>query len=74
MSSAATSTPCVKVCVLDPILALCIGCGRTLAEISAWSGMSESERRAVMAGLSERIRLARPLAAGDASLESGRAR
>ncbi len=58
MSSPAISTPCVKVCVIDPLSALCVGCGRMVAEIAAWSGMSEAERRAVMAGLGERMRLA----------------
>jgi predicted Fe-S protein YdhL (DUF1289 family) len=49
------STPCINVCVLDPLSALCIGCGRTAAEITAWSTMSESERIAVMAGLGQRL-------------------
>jgi uncharacterized protein len=49
------STPCVDVCVLDPLSALCIGCGRTGAEISAWSTMSEPERIAIMAGLGQRL-------------------
>jgi len=40
-------SPCNKVCTLDPISASCIGCGRTLAEIGAWSRMSDAERAAV---------------------------
>ncbi|AMJ59282.1 DUF1289 domain-containing protein [Bosea sp. PAMC 26642] len=48
------STPCVKICVIDPINRLCEGCGRTLSEIAAWSSMSEAERLAVMARLAER--------------------
>ena len=59
MSVSAVSTPCVKVCAVDPISALCIGCGRTTAEIAAWGGMSESERTTIMAGLGERLRDAR---------------
>jgi len=55
----AVSTPCINVCVLDPLSALCIGCGRTGAEISAWSTMSEGERIAVMAELDERLTEAR---------------
>ena len=57
------STPCVKICVVDPLSALCIGCGRTVAEIAAWSEMSEGERRDIMAGLDERMRAARSRAA-----------
>jgi uncharacterized protein len=53
------STPCVKVCVIDPHSALCVGCGRTVAEIAAWTAMSEAERGAVMAGLGRRMALAR---------------
>ncbi len=61
MSFPTLSTPCVKVCAVDPLSALCVGCGRTVAEIAAWSGMNETERRAVMAGLGERLRLANSL-------------
>jgi uncharacterized protein len=57
------STPCVNVCVLDPLSALCIGCGRTAAEIAAWTTMSEADRIAVMAGLARRLAEARSRAA-----------
>ena len=30
------SSPCVKICVIDPLSALCIGCGRTGDEIARW--------------------------------------
>ncbi len=63
MSAPTISTPCVKVCVIDPRSALCVGCGRSLAEIAAWSAMSEAERGIVMAGLGERLALARSRAA-----------
>jgi uncharacterized protein len=53
------STPCINVCVIDSLSALCIGCGRTAAEIAAWAGMSETERIAVMAGLDQRLAQAR---------------
>jgi uncharacterized protein len=53
--SAPISTPCINVCVIDPLSALCIGCGRTAAEIAAWTTMSEAERVAVMAGLAQRL-------------------
>ena len=36
MPAADISTPCVKICVVDPVLALCVGCGRSVAEIAAW--------------------------------------
>jgi uncharacterized protein len=53
------STPCINVCVLDPLSTLCIGCGRTGEEITAWATMSETERLAVMAGLDQRLTEAR---------------
>ena len=50
------STPCIKVCVIDPVGRLCTGCGRSLQEIAQWGGMSETERLAIMAKLPERLR------------------
>ncbi|MEM8647051.1 MAG: DUF1289 domain-containing protein, partial [Pseudomonadota bacterium] len=29
-------SPCIKICVVDPETDLCIGCGRTKAEIAGW--------------------------------------
>jgi uncharacterized protein len=41
-------SPCNKVCVIDAACGLCIGCGRTLAEISGWITMTADNRRRVM--------------------------
>lgn len=49
------STPCIKVCVIDPVSKLCEGCGRTLAEIAQWGRLSESERLTIMAALPKRL-------------------
>jgi predicted Fe-S protein YdhL (DUF1289 family) len=49
-------SPCVKVCTYDPGTGLCRGCGRTLEEITAWSSLTDGERRAVMEKLPERLR------------------
>ena len=54
--SPALSTPCIRVCVLDPDLGLCLGCGRTLDEIAQWGRLTESERLAIIAGLDARLR------------------
>lgn len=48
------STPCIKVCVIDPASGLCEGCGRTLKEIAQWARLSEAERLKIMAELPER--------------------
>lgn len=52
------STPCLRVCILDPETGLCEGCGRTGQEIADWYLMTEEQRLAVMAGLEERMRRA----------------
>ncbi len=57
---AAPSTPCIRLCVLDPVSGLCEGCGRTRDEIALWGSMSEPQRRAVMATLEGRLRAAYP--------------
>ncbi len=49
-------TPCVNICVLDDATGTCVGCGRTVAEIAGWTGMSDRERRAIMAALPDRMR------------------
>jgi len=49
------STPCVKVCIVDGKRGLCVGCGRTLAEIAAWGSLDEERRRAIMADLPQRL-------------------
>jgi uncharacterized protein len=48
------STPCIRVCVLDPDAELCLGCGRTIDEIARWSAMTEAERTRIMAELPRR--------------------
>ena len=52
----ADSTPCIKICVIDPASKLCEGCGRTLVEIAQWGGLSEAARQAIMVELPERLR------------------
>ena len=47
-------SPCIKVCQMDPVRGVCIGCCRTLDEIARWGGMSDAERAAVVNSLSER--------------------
>jgi predicted Fe-S protein YdhL (DUF1289 family) len=48
-------SPCVKICAIDPASELCMGCGRTLGEITRWYGMSNDERSLIMAELPARI-------------------
>jgi len=55
METELPTTPCIKVCAVSSATGLCIGCGRTLKEIAAWGGLSERERRAIMAELPHRL-------------------
>jgi uncharacterized protein len=53
-------SPCVKLCVIHPEERLCVGCYRTIEEISAWSRLTHEDRATIMADLPERApRLAR---------------
>jgi uncharacterized protein len=60
MPTEIVSTPCVKVCIVDGKSGLCVGCGRTLAEIAAWGAMTEERRRAIITELAERLAKAAP--------------
>lgn len=48
-------SPCVKICTYEPGAGLCLGCGRTLAEIAGWASMRDAERRRIMAELPARM-------------------
>jgi uncharacterized protein len=48
-------TPCSKVCAVDPVSTLCVGCGRTVAEIAGWIGFTPAERTRIMAELPQRL-------------------
>jgi predicted Fe-S protein YdhL (DUF1289 family) len=48
-------SPCNKVCVVDPISALCVGCGRSPAEIAGWIAFGPDERARIMAELPGRL-------------------
>ena len=48
-------SPCNKICTVDPVSGLCLGCGRTLQEIERWTAYSDTERARVMAELPQRL-------------------
>lgn len=52
------SSPCIRVCLIDPETGLCEGCGRTREEIARWYRLPEEERVRIMAELPERMRRA----------------
>jgi predicted Fe-S protein YdhL (DUF1289 family) len=65
MTSAETGieTPCTQVCIVHPMLKLCIGCGRSLDEIARWRDYGAAERARIMAQLPARL-AAMPAATG----------
>lgn len=46
-SEATVASPCIDICRLDA-QGLCVGCRRTLGEISEWSRASETRRRDIL--------------------------
>lgn len=51
-------SPCVNVCQMHPEKHYCIGCLRTLDEISDWLDMQDKEKREVLARLEQRKKAA----------------
>ena len=51
-------SPCTSVCTMDDSTGWCRGCYRTLDEIAAWSALDDDDKRAVLARLPIRARLA----------------
>lgn len=51
----APPSPCTGVCVIDPASALCRGCARTLAEITAWYRAGATEKQAILVRCEKRL-------------------
>lgn len=49
------ASPCTRVCTLNDD-DVCLGCGRTLVEITRWSTMPEAEKAACVQQAHERLR------------------
>jgi predicted Fe-S protein YdhL (DUF1289 family) len=48
-------SPCINVCTLDARSRRCLGCGRTIDEISHWTSLTEAERTRIMGELAGRL-------------------
>jgi predicted Fe-S protein YdhL (DUF1289 family) len=55
-SAVRPNSPCTNICRMDPATGWCLGCGRTIAEITAWSRWSAEEREPVWQALPSRHR------------------
>ncbi|MGB0499477.1 MAG: DUF1289 domain-containing protein [Rubricella sp.] len=53
-------SPCINICVVHPDARLCIGCYRSIDEITSWTRMSPQERTRIVEALPARA----PLVAG----------
>lgn len=47
-------SPCTNVCQIHPETRLCLGCARSIDEISDWSRLTHDQRAAIMAELPTR--------------------
>lgn len=54
MTTPAIESPCIRVCTLDTVSGLCLGCWRSIDEITRWGRMDAAERRRIMAELAGR--------------------
>ncbi|WP_343079408.1 DUF1289 domain-containing protein [Ostreiculturibacter nitratireducens] len=60
-------SPCVKICSIHPVERICIGCYRTVEEITAWSRMAPESRRRIMSELKARAPVLRQRRGGRAA-------
>ena len=51
----APPSPCISVCQMDPQTGWCIGCLRSIEEISAWSGNTDHDKREAWKRIGERL-------------------
>lgn len=53
-------SPCINVCALDSGNRLCLGCFRSIDEISLWSRISNDERLNILAAARQRREQLKP--------------
>jgi uncharacterized protein len=61
-------SPCNNICTVDKVSALCVGCGRTLAEITAWSRYTDDGRTRITTELPQRLSRLRGTGAASAGV------
>ena len=50
-----TASPCINICEIDLKTNICMGCGRTMKEISNWINMSDLEKEKLIFDLKNRV-------------------
>lgn len=53
-------SPCIAVCRMEVSSGLCLGCLRTLEEITAWSTLDDEGKRAAWGRIEQRARAMSP--------------
>lgn len=48
------ASPCINLCQMDAHSGLCLGCFRTIEEITVWSRADEATRAAILAAVARR--------------------
>ncbi len=61
MTSTRIESPCISICALDDN-DICMGCFRSVEEITRWSQADDSERKTILAVSGERARKNNPFA------------
>jgi uncharacterized protein len=50
------ASPCIDKCALDHTQRWCLGCGRSVEEITGWQSADAEKRRAILEELPARLR------------------
>ncbi len=64
-------SPCIKLCTIHPTERICIGCFRTIEEITVWSRLAPAVRQTIMAELAARAPRIRQRRGGRAARLAG---
>ena len=48
------ASPCINICRMDSVSGLCVGCYRTIEEITVWSRTDDTRRASILAAVAER--------------------
>lgn len=48
------ASPCINLCKMDAQSGLCLGCQRSIEEITRWSRADDAERARILAAVAER--------------------
>jgi predicted Fe-S protein YdhL (DUF1289 family) len=49
-------SPCINICSINTQSGFCVGCGRTIGEITGWTAFSDDERQNLMRLLPARMK------------------